>query len=326
MELLAVNNNLVDEVVVEERITSSGSFIEANTIAMTAEEMKYRHIIPVFVKDNETTISHTEFIETTCNVTRDYFHGARLLHPDLRVSHPIKGRIPEARNKAAKELLEHEKTLYYERMAFMIELPDISREVNGNKLSLVVGGVKAYSEDNLYNKKGAAEHFKIFVGFQNKVCLNLCLWTDGLKADIRVTNLTDLTRSIYELLSNFHAEKQLEMLQEFAMLVITEHQFAQLIGRAKLYQFLQPEEKKLIPSFLFGDYHINTIAKDYYNSKSFSRDKNGNINLWNLYNLFTGSNKSSYIDKYLERGLNATQFTASLTNAIKNQEDFWFIN
>ncbi len=324
MELLAVSqNNLIDEVV---ETPSTSSFIEANTLASSAEEIRSRHIIPVFSKDNEVTLSHTEFIDTTYHVAREYFQGVKLLQPQIRVSHPIKGRVPDARNKAAKELQENEKTLYYERMAFMIELPEISCDVNGNKLSLVVGGVKAYSEDNLYNKKGSAEHFKIFIGFQNKVCLNLCIWTDGLKADVRVTNTSDLSLAIYNLIHNFQAERQIDILQEFSMLVITEHQFAQLIGRAKLYQFLQPEEKKLIPSFLFGDYHINTIARDYYGSQSFGRDRNGNINLWNLYNLFTGANKSSYIDKYLERGLNATQFTASLTNAIKNQEDFWFIN
>jgi len=324
MELLAVSqNNLVDEVI---ESTSTSSFIEANTLSSSTEEIKRHHIIPVFTKDNEVTISHTEFIETAYHVARQYFQGVNLLQPQIRVSHPIKGRVPEARNKSAKELLEHEKTIYYERMAFLIELPEISTEVNGNKLSLVVGGVKAYSEDNLYNKKGSAEHFKIFIGFQNKVCLNLCIWTDGLKADVRVTNTSDLSLAIYDLIHSFQAERQLEMLQEFAMLVITEHQFAQLIGRAKLYQFLQAEEKKLIPPFMFGDYHINAIAKDYYNSQSFCREKNGNINLWNLYNLFTGANKSSYIDKFIERGLNAAQFTASLTHAIKNQEDFWFIN
>ena len=325
MEILAVNNNLVDEVV-DEQGSFTGSFIEANTIAISADEVKHRHIIPVFTKDNEVTISHNEFIETTRHVAREYFHDVRIGMPEIRVSHPIKGRIPEARNKPAKELAEHEKTLYYERMAFMIELPEIFCEVNGNKLSLVVGGVKAYNEDNLYNKKGSAEHFKIFIGFQNKVCLNLCIWTDGLKADVRVTNTADLSMAIYNLIHQFQAERLIETLQEFSMLMITEHQFAQLIGRSKLYQFLPVEEKKLITPFLFGDYHINTIAKDYYNNQSFCREKNGNISLWNLYNLFTGANKSSYIDRFLERGLNATQFISALTHSIKHQEEFWFIN
>ncbi|WP_343671721.1 DUF3871 family protein [Chitinophaga sp.] len=33
---------------------------------------------------------------------------------------------------------------------------------------------------------------------------------------------------------------------------------------------------------------------------SFCREVDGSINLWTLYNLFTGANKSSYIDTFLE--------------------------
>lgn len=325
MELLSVSNNLVDAVM-DEPVTSAQNFIEANTIHTTVEEIRDKQIIPVFVKDNETTISHTEFIETTLSAARDFFHGMKILQPNVRVSHPIKGRIPEARSKAAKDLQENEKTLYHERMAFLIELPDIFREINGNKLSLVIGGVKAYNEDNLYNKKGSAEHFKVFIGFQNRVCLNLCIWTDGLKADIRVTNSNDLTRNIYELITSFQAERQLELLHQFTELSLTEHQFAQMIGKAKLYQYLPAEEKKTMVPFLFGDYHMTSVAKDYYSNQSFCRDANGNINLWNLYNLFTGANKSSYIDKFLERGLNATQFVNCIGDSLRYSSDNWFLN
>ena len=39
-------------------------FIEANTIECSLAEIKKHHIIPVFVKDNETLISHNKFINT----------------------------------------------------------------------------------------------------------------------------------------------------------------------------------------------------------------------------------------------------------------------
>ena len=54
--------------------------------------------------------------------------------------------------KPAKELLEHEKTLYYERMAFAIEIPSLLGNVAGNELRLTVGGVRAYNQENLYAK------------------------------------------------------------------------------------------------------------------------------------------------------------------------------
>src|SRR5437868_5677582 len=102
------------------------SFIESNTIPIKIDEIKSNHIIPVFVKDNEPLISHADFIETTFAHVSDFFNQEQILKPDIRVSHPIKGRIPEAKDKPAHQLLDWEKTIYYERMAFVIEVPTIS--------------------------------------------------------------------------------------------------------------------------------------------------------------------------------------------------------
>lgn len=309
----------------DESTTNKTSFIEANTMPITLHEIETKNIIPVFSKDNETAISHIEFIEATYETARNYFNGVQLLQPQIRVSHPIKGRTPEARNKSANELLEHERTLYYERMAFTIEVPEISREIQGNRLNLVIGGVKAYNEDNLFNKKGSAENFKVFIGFQNKVCLNLCIWTDGLKEEIKVSSLAALTTHIHKLISSYDALGSLVRMEQFTERSITERQFAQLIGKSKLYNYLPNAERKMLPNFQFLDCHINTIANDYYSDKSFCRSNDGTINLWRLYNLFTGANKNSYIDKFLSRSLNASQFVGQLDNALKAGESFWFI-
>lgn len=140
--------------------SSDKCFIDANTISCTLEEIKKDHLIPVFLKDNEPLISHSDFIETMMDTVFDSFNGEAILSPNIRLSHAIKGRIPGAKNKPANELLEHEKTLYYERMAFIIEIPTVYDEIEGNKLNLMVGGVKSFSLDSLYNKKGTDEHFK----------------------------------------------------------------------------------------------------------------------------------------------------------------------
>ena len=100
------------------------------------------------------------------------FRGEQILKPAVRVSHPIKGRIPSAVGKPAKELLEHEKTLYYERMAFVIEIASIGDTVAENGLNLTVGGVRAYNLETLYSRK-TEERFKLFIGSKNFVCFNL---------------------------------------------------------------------------------------------------------------------------------------------------------
>lgn len=89
------------------------------------EEVRHQHIIPVFVKTNEPLISHAEFIDAAISIASEIFNGEQVISPQIRVSHPVKGRIPDAKDKPAIELMEWEKTLYYERMAFVIEIPSI---------------------------------------------------------------------------------------------------------------------------------------------------------------------------------------------------------
>src|SRR5664279_5746365 len=134
-----------------EELSTAQPFIQANTIAVTLEEIKNEHIIPVYIKDNEVLISHTDFIEATIQIAAEVFPDETILRPNIRVSHPIKGRIPDAKNKPANELLDHERTLYYERMMFCMEIPSISDDINDNKLSLTIGGVKAFHLDTLYS-------------------------------------------------------------------------------------------------------------------------------------------------------------------------------
>lgn len=182
-------------------VSTDQPFIGANTISATREEIQHQHIIPVYSRDNERLISHAEFIEATETVVQHYYSRETVLYPSVRLSHPVKGRVPEARFKPAKELLPHEQTLYYERMAFIIEIPSVCEIIGENAISLTVGGVKAYNLDNLHQRKGTDEHFKIFIGFQNKVCTNLCVCSDGYVGDLRVKSLGQLLDGIAELVN-----------------------------------------------------------------------------------------------------------------------------
>lgn len=302
------------------------SFITANTVECTLPEMRSKHIIPVFLKDNEPVISHVEFIEMMDRTVNEVFQRETISEPSIRVSHPIMGRVPEAKHKPAKELFEWEKTVYYERMAFVIEVPSINDEVDGNKVSLTVGGVKAYNLDNLYNKKGADEHFKIFIGFKNRVCTNLCVWSDGSVLDLKVNSREQLLAGMHSLIQNYNMRGHFQSMQELSNYSLNEHQFAQLMGRCRMYSHLPVGLKKQIPPLFFGDNQLSTVCKDYYREKSFCRDEDGNINLWKLYNLFTGACKNSYIDSFIERNTNAFSFANELKLALQNQAFNWYLS
>ena len=319
-------NNQLAIIPRQEAVSTSKPFIQANTIECSLHDLTHTHIIPVYLKDNEPLISHADFIATTYLLVNDFYAGEKISKPSIRVSHAIKGRIPDAKHKSANELLENEKTLYYERMAFIIEVPSISTSIEGSSLSLTIGGVKAYNLDNLYNKKGADEHFKVFIGFKNTVCTNLCVWTDGFLSDLKVSTIGQLKACIRTMLENYNGNFHFFNLKQLANFTLSEHQFAQLIGRCRLHLFLPPHLRQDIVPLLLGDTQLGMVCKDYYRDESFCRNLDGTINLWKLYNLLTGANKSTYIDSFLDRNVNAYSFVEQIRWALEGKEQSWYLS
>jgi hypothetical protein len=307
-------------------IIQKSPFIEANTEDVSLFHLKEKCVIPVFTKDNEITLSHQEFIETALSAISKVFPNQNLDTPEIRVSHQIKGRTPNALHIAAKDLQEHQRTSYFERMAFIIRVPGITETINGNKLSLTIGGVRSYNLENLYNKK-TYEKFKFFIGFQNMVCCNLCVSTDGYQSEIRAMSYLDLEDKMLQVIQGYNANQHLSSMKNLLDNSLSETQFAQVIGKARLYNYLPKKEKALIPELLLNDGHINTAAKDYYQDESFGRNANGDISMWEFYNLLTGANKSSYIDNYLTRGVNAFSFSEGVSKALGGSCNYsWFLS
>ena len=301
-------------------------FIEANTKEISMVHLKNECIVPVFSKDNEITISHPNFIETVWEAANRVFPDESIELPEIRVSHIIKGRTPEAIHKSVKDLLEEDKTIYYERMMFCFEIPSIHEDINGNRLNLTIGGVRAYNHENLYSKKGM-EKFKIFIGFKNMVCCNMCVSTDGFKSELKVMDVHSLFNAAIQLFQDYNASKHLYYMGAFKDSYMTEHQFAQFLGKSRLYQYLPPEQKKRLPQMLMTDTQIGIVAKSFYNDDNFSLpDNQGEISMWNVYNLLTGANKTSYIDNFLDRAYNATQLADGLNKALYGESEYtWFI-
>ena len=305
-------------------VQSAANFLGAKTQEIELAEIRDKHIIPVYIKDNEPVISHYDFIQSTYLAAKDVFEGEVILQPSVRVSHPIKGRIPIARNKPAIELLDHEKTLYYERLAFLIEIPSITQNIGGQAISLVVGGVKAYNQDNLNVSRNTGEKFKLFIGFKVQVCTNLCVWSDGFTSDIKVSHLEDLSNNTYRLFRNYKVQEQLELMQELTEYSLRENQFAQLLGRVRMYPYVPKDLKQSIPELLMTESQVSKVCAAYFKDKEFGGTDNS-ITLWNLYNLFTDANKTSYIDTFLERSANVSLFIQSIKESLKLQENHWFL-
>ena len=77
---------------------------------------------------------------------------------------------------------------------------------------------------------------------------------------------------------------------------------------------------------LLTDSQINTVAKSYISDENFGAN-GAELNMWQFYNLLTGANKSSYIDSFLDRSLNASELALGINAALHGDEKYkWFID
>ena len=317
------------EVIEEEELGDNHpNFIESNTQAITLEELTTKNVIPTFC-DNALTISHQNFIGSVVKVAEQVF--GELTMPELRVSHPIIGRIPSAQHKKASELTDEEKTVFYQRMAWCCRVKNLTRTINGQTVHLVIGGIRAYSEDKLYNRQ-SPQKFHVFCGWRVRVCSNLMLTCDGNSGTIECMTEADIMQKSLELFRNFdpHKEDTLRLLENLSTTTISEEQFCNIIGRLRLLQFLPLEEQKQHPSFTLGDQGVNWMVKGYVNNPNFGRKEGEDMNCWTLMQLANESVKqSAYIDKFIDRNQNATDFAIGIQKAINGEDTEgydWFLN
>ena len=303
---------------------SSVSFLDANTNAVTLEELSISCVVPTW-GNQELTISHQDFISCVHEAASDFYKGETLNSPEIRVSHIVRGRTPNALGKKASELLESEKTQFYQRLASAFTIPTIYETLNGQKLELCVGGVRNYSDLNLYRQTRGTEKFSIFVGWRVHICSNQILTGEGTKLSFEVMDVRDIYKNTMELLYSFIPAKDIHLMQTLSNTYLSETQFAQIVGRMRLYQALPQAQLRKIPRLLITDSQINSVCRDYYRNESFGMRDN-QISMFDFHNFITESNKSSYIDTYLQRAVNATDVAVGINNALHGDSKYsWFI-
>ena len=143
MPAVASNSNQFEfadyEEIVDQPVTKSYvSFLDANTNSITMEELKTQCVVPTWA-NQELTISHQDFIESVHDAAKSFYQGEQVTAPSIRVSHIVRGRTPNALGKRASELLECEKTQFYQRLAFTFTIPTIYETIDGHRLELTVG-------------------------------------------------------------------------------------------------------------------------------------------------------------------------------------------
>ena len=302
----------------------SVNFLEANTNTITLEELAEQCVVPTWA-NQELTISHQDFIQTVHDAACNIFAGETVNTPEIRVSHIVRGRIPSALGKRSSELLESEKTQFYQRLAFAFTIPSLHECIAGQRLELCIGGVRNYSDLNLYRANRGMEKFTIFIGWRVNVCSNQVLTGEGVSLSLEVMSVHDLYKGVLELFNGFNMDRDIELLQTLTQTRLTESQFAQIVGRMRLYQALPSYLQRRVPKLLITDSQINNVCRDYYNNPNFGA-KDSTISMFDFHNLLTEANKSSYIDSYVQRGINATEVTVGICKALQGDSEYsWFL-
>ena len=305
-------------------------FLEGPSHEITMADLTSKNIIPTF-GDSTLTISHQKFIETTRKAAEVIYGKDNITLPECRVSHPIIGRVPSAQHKKASELTDDEKTIFYQRLAWIAQIPTLTSSINGQEVSLTIGGTRSYHEDKLYARQ-TPQKFRIFIGFRVRVCSNMMLTCDGVSEHLNCLTEADIFQYAIELFSHFNEVKESTLLNLEALnrSWLSQEQFCKIIGRLRLYQALPINQQKQLPQILLGDSVVNAATKQYITNPNFGMgDGDGYITCWQLMNLLNEAVKNSYSDLWIERNRNCTDFAMGISNSLNGNDSEgygWFLN
>ena len=290
------------------------NFIESNSMGISIDALR-TNLVPTFA-DSSLTIAHQNAIASVYSAAEAVY--GELTLPEVRVSHAINGRVASALHKPAKDLTDEEKTIFYQRLAFVAHVKSLTRIVAGQPVELTIGMCRAYNEDKLYSRK-SPEKFKIFVGWKVRVCSNLCLTCNGNSGTVECLTEADVYQKAYQLFRRFDPEKEdtLQLIENLNNTRVSESQFCYIIGRLRLYQALPTEVRKTLPMIDIGDQAVNAAVRGFVSNPNFGlKEGEGSITTFSMLQLFNEAIKQAQIDKWLDRNQNCTDFLLGIQRAL----------
>lgn len=302
------------------------NFLEGNSNAISLQDLQSKCIVPTWA-NNELTTSHQLFIQAISAAAHTVFGNNMVKAPEIRVSHAVNGRTPDALHKRPADLLDSEKTLYYQRMCFCIAISIID-SINGNETALVVGGVRALNNENL-GSRPSQEKFKVFCGERVKVCSNLCVFGDAFIDKLEASSESEIYSAACSLFTSYNHEAAKQKLEILGQTSMTIEDFTHVIGRMRLYEALPNAQRQALslPELTLGDQAANSAVRNFVSDPNFGIGNGTKITMWAFYNLLTEANKNAYIDRFLSRSVNATDFAFGVAEALQGEDTpyKWFV-
>jgi hypothetical protein len=145
-------------------------------------------------------------------------------------------------------------------------------------------------------------------------------------------NADDIYKQALALFNQFNPIKDVVLhdLESLGETKVTEQQFANILGRLRLYQFIPSADVKAmgLPIITMGDQAVTQAAKNYMCNPNFGKQEDEEITCWQLLNIFNEACKNAYIDRFLERNQEATDLAFGIQKSIQGEgsQYDWFLN
>ena len=302
-------------------------FIEANSAAVSWRELTEESILPSYA-DGEIVVPHSHFIQALVMAAHDALPQDTFGPVEIRASHLTQGRIPSAIYKKTSELLESDKTKYWERICFCVQITSRQTYILGEPATLTFGGCRSLQDINFHGRK-TSEVFQAYISYRAKICSNLMIsLQDGLKDKIEATGPAEIYAAAYQLFSQFNAVENLRSLDGLGRTRITVDQFTHLIGKLRYYNCLSTADKRELPFQIeLGDSQVYAATRNFVNGH-FGLNGRDSVDLFQMLNCFNQASKSSYLHNFLLKNANCTELTLGVQRSLEgtNHDYDWLLS
>lgn len=302
-------------------------FIEGPSQAVSLVELTQESILPSYA-DGEIVIPPGQIIQAIILAAHDAMPDDRFAEPEIRASHLVQGRIGSAIYKRKEDLLESDKTKYWERMCFCVEVVSRRSTILQEPVSLTFGACRSLQNLNFHGRKGV-EPVSIYIANRCRICSNLLIsLEDGLKDCVLCSGPEDIYTAAYQLFSQFNADENAETLSGLGRTSISASAFAHVIGKLRVYSCLSTADKKKLPfNIEIGDSQAFEATRQFVNGH-FGLNGRDSIDLFQALNIFNTGVKNSYIHNFLTKNANCTSLVMGLQRSIEgtNHDYDWLLS
>lgn len=303
-------------------------FVEGPSQAVSLVELTQESILPSYA-DGEIVIPPGHIIQAIILAAHDAMPNDLFAEPEIRASHLVQGRIWSAIYKKKEDLLESDKTKYWERMCFCVEVISRRSTLLQEPVSLTFGACRSLQNLNFHSRKGA-EGVSIYISHRARICSNLMISLEnGLKDNVLCSGPEDIYTAAYQLFSQFNADENADELSGLGRTTITASAFAHIIGKLRVYSCLSTADKKKLPfNIEIGDAQAYEATRQFVNGH-FGLNGRDSIDLFCALNcLNTGVKRTSYLHNFLTKNANCTSLVLGLQRSIEGTcSDYdWFLS